>query len=44
MPPRPATRAKIADLEIDETKYPWEILMLEAMGKMETVDLDALTI
>jgi thiamine biosynthesis protein ThiI len=44
MPPRPATRAKIADLEIDETKYPWELLMLEAMGKMETVDLDDLTV
>jgi len=43
MPPRPATRAKIADLEEDETKYPWELLMLEAMGKMETVDLDDLT-
>jgi thiamine biosynthesis protein ThiI len=44
MPPRPATRAKIVDLEIDETKYPWEVLMLEAMAKMETVDLDTLTI
>ena len=44
MPPRPATRAKIADLEIDETKYPWEVLMLEAMAKMETVDLDTLTV
>ncbi len=44
MPPRPATRAKIADLEVDETKYPWELLMLEAMGKMETVNLDDLTV
>ena len=44
MPPRPATRAKIADLEIDETKYPWETLMQEAMAKMETINLDDLTV
>jgi tRNA uracil 4-sulfurtransferase len=44
MPPRPATRAKIPDLESDETKFPWETLMLEAMSKMETVDLDTLTV
>ena len=42
MPPRPATRAKIPDLEIDETKYPWEELMLEAIAKMECVRLDSL--
>ena len=42
MPPRPATRAKIPDLEIDETKYPWEELMLEAISKMECVRLDSL--
>lgn len=44
MPPRPATRAKIPDLEVDETKYPWEILMLEAISKMERVNLDTLTV
>lgn len=44
MPPRPATRAKIADLEIDETKYPWETLMLEAISKMECVNLDSLVV
>jgi thiamine biosynthesis protein ThiI len=44
MPPRPAIRAKIPDLEIDETKYPWETLMLEAIANMETVILDTLTI
>ncbi len=44
MPPRPATRAKIADLEVDETKYPWEALMRDAMTKMETVNVDTLTV
>jgi hypothetical protein len=44
MPPRPATRAKVPDLEIDEAKYPWETLMLEAMAKMECVNMDALTV
>jgi tRNA uracil 4-sulfurtransferase len=44
MPPRPATRSKIPDLEIDEAKYPWETLMLEAISKMEAVDLDTLTV
>ncbi len=42
MPPRPATRAKIPDLEVDETKYPWEQLMLDAIAKMECVNLDSL--
>jgi len=44
MPPRPATRAKIPDLEMDETKYPWETLMLDAISNMESVNLDSLTI
>jgi thiamine biosynthesis protein ThiI len=44
MPPRPAIRAKVPDLEIDETKYPWEILMLEAISKMECVNLDSLAV
>ncbi len=44
MPSKPATRTKIRDLELDETKYPWEQLMNEAIEKMETIDLDALTI
>lgn len=39
MPSRPATRAKIRDLEYDETKYPWEQLMQEAIEKMEVIDL-----
>ncbi|MDH5762806.1 MAG: tRNA 4-thiouridine(8) synthase ThiI [Nitrospinota bacterium] len=44
MPARPATRAKIADLEVDETKFPWESLMQEAIEKMECVELDDLTV
>ena len=44
MPPRPAIRARVADLEVDETKYPWETLMLEAISKMERVDLDTLVV
>ena len=44
MPPRPATRAKIEDLKVDETKYPWEALMLEAISKMECVALDSLAV
>jgi len=44
MPARPATRSKIPDLEMDETKYPWETLMLEAISKMECVDLDSLVV
>ena len=44
MPPRPATRAKIKDLETDETKFAWEKLMQEANAKMECIELDALTV
>ena len=44
MPPRPATRAKILDLEIDESKYPWEKLMQDAITKMECVSVDSLKI
>jgi thiamine biosynthesis protein ThiI len=44
MPSKPATRTKIRDLELDETKYPWEQLMVEAIEKMETIDLDALAV
>lgn len=42
MPPNPTTRGKIDDLETDESKYPWEELMVAAMDKIETVHLDDL--
>lgn len=42
MPARPATRAKIKDLEADETKYSWDPLMAKAIENMETLELDAL--
>ena len=44
MPPRPATRAKIPDLERDETRFGWSSLMQEAIEKMECIELDALTV
>ena len=44
MPPHPATRAKIKDLETDETKFAWEELMQEAIAKMECIELDASTV
>ena len=42
MPPRPATRAKISELENDESKFDWQDLMRDAIQKMEYIDLDAL--
>jgi len=42
MPPNPATRARIDDLEKDEMKFPWRELMTEAMGKMEIIQVDDL--
>jgi len=42
MPPNPATRAKVDDLEADEAKYPWEDLMQAAMDQIETIHLDDL--
>ncbi|PIQ98780.1 MAG: tRNA 4-thiouridine(8) synthase ThiI [Nitrospinae bacterium CG11_big_fil_rev_8_21_14_0_20_45_15] len=37
MPQRPATRAKIKDLEYDETRFPMEELMEKALNNIETV-------
>ncbi|MFQ5481309.1 MAG: tRNA uracil 4-sulfurtransferase ThiI [Nitrospinaceae bacterium] len=37
MPNRPATRARIPELEDDETRYPWAALMEEALDRMETL-------
>ncbi len=42
MPPNPATRARIDDLEKDETKFPWQELMAEAILKMEIIQVDDL--
>ncbi len=44
MPPNPATRAKIEDLEDDESKYPWEELLRSALDTVETIQLDDLEI
>ncbi len=44
MPDRPATKAKIHELENDETRYPWQDLMQEALGKMEVLDPEPLDI
>lgn len=40
MPPSPATRSKIGDLEEDERSYPWQDLMREAIENLQTTDLD----
>ena len=40
MPPRPATKSRIERLEMDETKFPWQELMHEAIEKMEVIDPD----
>jgi len=42
MPSRPATRSRIDKLERDESKFAWQDLMQEAMGKTEVIDLDSL--
>lgn len=44
MPDRPATKAKIHELEDDETRYLWQDLMQEALEKMEVLDPEALPI
>ncbi|MCH7622937.1 MAG: tRNA 4-thiouridine(8) synthase ThiI [Nitrospinae bacterium] len=41
MPSRPATKSRIDKLERDESKFPWQDLMQEAMGKTEVIDLDS---
>ena len=41
MPSRPATKSRIDRLERDESKFPWQDLMQEAMDNMEVIDLDA---
>ncbi len=38
MPDRPATKAKLHDLENDESRYPFEELMQEALEKTEVLD------
>jgi thiamine biosynthesis protein ThiI len=43
MPPRPATRAKEADLERDEERFPWQELVLKALSAVRTYALDAPT-
>lgn len=43
MPDNPVTRSKISELESDEALFPWEKLMEEALGKIETLELDAPT-
>jgi thiamine biosynthesis protein ThiI len=43
MPSRPATKSRVDRLERDETKFPWQDLMLEAMDKTEVIDLDSLS-
>jgi len=42
MPDHPTTRSKIKYLESDESLYPWEDLMFQALDSMETIDLDDL--
>lgn len=42
MPSRPATRSRMDRLERDETLFPWQDLMQEAMDKTEVIDLDSL--
>jgi len=40
MPPRPATRAKEAELLDDETKFPWQELVEKACAELVVYDLD----
>lgn len=40
MPPNPATRGKIPELEFDEEKFPWQSLMKEALEQTEVIELD----
>lgn len=42
MPPNPTTKAKLHELEEDESRYPWRELMRECMDGMEVLDLDTL--
>jgi len=41
MPSRPATKSRIERLERDETRFPWQELMQEAIGNTETIDLNS---
>jgi len=41
MPSRPATKGRIDRLERDETRFPWQVLLQEAMDKTEVIDLDS---
>ncbi|MBI5428281.1 MAG: tRNA 4-thiouridine(8) synthase ThiI [Nitrospinae bacterium] len=40
MPPNPAIRSKVDQLEADEERYPWKDLMREAIENMQVFDLD----
>lgn len=40
MPPNPATRARIPDLEEDETKFQWKDLMEEAVAQMAVENVE----
>lgn len=38
MPERPVTRAKVDELERDETRFPMEELIVKALGNIETIE------
>ena len=38
LPPRPVTRARVPELEDDESRYPWQELMRQALGRMEVLE------
>ncbi|CAI2718589.1 tRNA uracil 4-sulfurtransferase ThiI [Nitrospina watsonii] len=42
MPSNPTTKSNPKYLEHDETEYPWQELMQDAIAKMEVIDLDTL--
>lgn len=42
MPSNPTTKGNPKYLEHDETEYPWQELMQDAIAKMEVIDLDTL--
>ena len=42
MPDQPVTRAKMEELEKDESRYPWQDLMGQVLDKMEVIESDGL--
>ncbi len=40
MPPRPATKSRIPDLERDEQRFPWRDLLQDAIAKTEVIALE----